>query len=107
MGQLEGIWNVLRNWIFWRNRQRRGVHVRTLKIGSRGAVFCFGGIWEFHAELRRECVWGNLDLVFFGVLVGVPREGTEGGGTTVFYGVFGGTLNWGTRLNVNGMTYES
>jgi hypothetical protein len=80
MGQLNGIWNVLRNWIFWGNRQRRGVHVRTLEKGSRGAVFCFGGIWEFHAELRRECDWGNLDLVFFGVLVGVPREAIEEGG---------------------------
>jgi hypothetical protein len=24
--------------------QRRGAHVKPLKIGSRGGVFCFGGI---------------------------------------------------------------
>jgi hypothetical protein len=38
------------NWIelgfeaFWGNFSRRGTHVKPLKIGSRGAVFCFGGI---------------------------------------------------------------
>jgi hypothetical protein len=29
---------------FWRKLQRRGTHVNTLKIGSRGAEKCIGGI---------------------------------------------------------------
>jgi hypothetical protein len=43
----------------------------------------------FHADLRRECVWGNLDLMFFGVLVEFPRGPTEEGGNN---GVFWGNL---------------
>jgi hypothetical protein len=55
--------------------------VSTLKIGSRGKVFCFGGILGFYAVLRREIKWGNLDLTFFEGLGGVPREFIEEGGT--------------------------
>jgi hypothetical protein len=54
--------------------------VRTPEIGSRGALFCFGGIWGFHADLRRELCWGIWDLgVFEGLFVG-PREVIEEGG---------------------------
>jgi hypothetical protein len=52
----------------------------------------FGGIW----------IW-----CFLGFWSGFHVKPLRRGGTTVFYGVFGGTLNWGTRLNVNGVTYES
>jgi hypothetical protein len=54
--------------------------VRTPKIGSRGALFCFGGIWGFHADLRRELCWGICDLGFFEGLFGFSRgTGEEGG----------------------------
>jgi hypothetical protein len=71
--------------------QRRGVHVNILEIGSRGDAFCIGGIFGFHADLRRELDWGNWELVFFGVLVGTPREATEEGGPLGVHSVrFGG-----------------
>jgi hypothetical protein len=60
--------------------------VNTPKIGSRAALLCFGGISGFCAELRREFIWGNLDLTFFDVLVGVPRGFTEEGGPTCAFG---------------------
>jgi hypothetical protein len=74
--------------------QRRGAHVSTLEIGSRDGVLCIGGILGFYAELRREIIWGNLDLTFFDVLLGVPRRCVEEGGTMC---AFGGILcvNWG------------
>jgi hypothetical protein len=65
---------------FWRKIQRRGTHVSTPKIGSRDGVFVFGGILEFHADLRREIVWGNLKLGFFWGLFGSPRRSGEEGG---------------------------
>jgi hypothetical protein len=81
----------LRNWIFWGNRQRRGVDVNVPEIGSRDGVFVFGGILGFYAILRREWVWGNFNLEFFGGLFGVPREVTEEGGQYVcFLRVFWG-----------------
>jgi hypothetical protein len=64
--------------------QRRGADVSVPKIGSRDGVLCFGGILEFHADLRRECNWGNLNLTIFWGLLGVPRGGTEEGGHLVF-----------------------
>jgi hypothetical protein len=60
--------------------QRRGTHVSTPKIGSRGALLCFGGILGNHADLRRDFNWRNLDLGFFEVLDVVPRGGVEEGG---------------------------
>jgi hypothetical protein len=73
--------------------QRRGVNVSTPKIGSRDGVFVFGGILEFHADLRRECFGGNLNLTIFGGLLGDPRECIEEGGTLcVLICVFGGTF---------------
>jgi hypothetical protein len=69
---------------FWGKVQRRGVHVNTPKRGSRGEEICFGGIWGFYAELRREFNRGNLNLDFFGVLAVVPREVIEEGGQVVF-----------------------
>jgi hypothetical protein len=38
------VWKVLDDWFFWRNFWRRGTHVNTPKIGSRGAEKCSGGI---------------------------------------------------------------
>jgi hypothetical protein len=73
--------------------QRRGVHVNTLKIGSRGDAFCFGGILGFYADLRRESFRGNFIWGFFGVLVVSLRGGIEEGGQLVFLlGVWGGIL---------------
>jgi hypothetical protein len=64
--------------------QRRGTHVSTPKIGSRGDVFCFGGILGFHADLRREIKRGNFKWGFFWGLLVVPRGATEEGGQLVF-----------------------
>jgi hypothetical protein len=64
--------------------QRRGADVSVPKIGSRDGLLCIGGILGIYAVLRREIGWGNLSLMFFGVLLGVPREGTEEGGPLVF-----------------------
>jgi hypothetical protein len=75
--------------------QRRGTHVNPLKIGSRGDKKCFGGISAFHAELRRELVWGNLDLVVFWLLGGSPRGGREEGDHLCFPRCFGGMCQLG------------
>jgi hypothetical protein len=69
--------------VFWRNFWRRGVHVNTPKIGSRGVEKCLGEFRGFYAELRREIDWGNLKLGFFGVLVEDPRGYIEVGGPIV------------------------
>jgi hypothetical protein len=66
--------------VIWGKVQRRGVDVNTPKNGSRVGVLCFGGISEIHAELRREYIWGNSDLLFFEDLGGFPREYIEEGG---------------------------
>jgi hypothetical protein len=66
--------------------------VSTPKIGSRGELFCFGGILGFHADLRRELIWRNLDLVFFGILGWVPRESIEEGGHLCYSFVLLGEL---------------
>jgi hypothetical protein len=68
--------------------RRRGTHVNIPKIGSRVGVFVFGGIYGFCAELRREFVWGNLNLGFFGVLGVGPWEVTEEGGPMCALGNF-------------------
>jgi hypothetical protein len=67
-------------WFFWGNFWRRGVHVNTPKLGSRGAGKCLGEFRGVYADLRREYVWGNLKLDFFDVLGGGPRGATEEGG---------------------------
>jgi hypothetical protein len=72
------------DWIFEEEFQRRGAHVSIPKIGSRDGQKCFGGIMGFHADLRREYFWGNLDLGFLGVLLVGPREAGEEGGQQVF-----------------------
>jgi hypothetical protein len=69
---------------FFGVRQRRGAHVSVPKIGSRDGVLCFGGILGVYADLRREIGWGNLDLMFFSVLLVGPREAIEEGGQLVF-----------------------
>jgi hypothetical protein len=69
-----GFWNL------GERVQRRGADVSTPEIGSRGAVFCFGGISGVYADLRRELDWGNLEFGFFGVFLGVPRRAIEEGG---------------------------
>jgi hypothetical protein len=74
--------------IFGGRVQRRGAHVNTPEIGSRGEEICFGGILGFHAVLRRKFIWGNLVLVFFGILGVDPRGGIEEGGNSC---AFGGT----------------
>jgi hypothetical protein len=82
-------WNDFFAGFFWDPVQRRGVHVNTPKIGSRVGVFCFGGILEFCAELRREFKWGNLNLMVFRFLGGCPRGTIEEGGRLC---VFGGII---------------
>jgi hypothetical protein len=83
LGSIEGIWKLFWSFGFWGKVRRRGTDVNTPKIGSRGGKCCFGGILRFHADLRRECFWGNLVLAFFGGLGGVPRESIEEGGHSV------------------------
>jgi hypothetical protein len=75
-----GNWKDFLDWNFWGQVRRRGTDVSIPKIGSRGEVFCSGGIQRFYAELRRECFWRNLDLRFFGVMGGEPRGAWEEGG---------------------------
>jgi hypothetical protein len=53
--------------------------VNTPKIGSRGALFVFGGILEIYAVLRRELNGGNLNLSVFGGVGVVPRGTVEEG----------------------------
>jgi hypothetical protein len=64
----------------WGKVRTRGTHVNTAEIGSRGAVFCFGGILGIYAELRRELVGRSLDLIVFWSLGGVSTWGGEEGG---------------------------
>jgi hypothetical protein len=94
---LDGIRKVLDDWDFWGNFWRRGVHVNTPKIGSRGGRNCLGEFLEIYAVLRRECFWGNSDLGFLKVLFGCPRGACEEGGPLVLLRVcFGGILRvWG------------
>jgi hypothetical protein len=56
---LKGGWIGIWVFGFLEEFQRRGVHVNIPKRGSRVGVLCFGGIWVFHAVLRREFIWGN------------------------------------------------
>jgi hypothetical protein len=107
IGRIRDFWPEL-DWgfcrIFEKAVQRRGVHVSTLKIGSRDGVLCFGGIQRFYAELRREYYGGNLVWVFLRILLVSPRGATEEGGHYVcfmraFWGNFG-ELSCG----VNGVT---
>jgi hypothetical protein len=60
-GKWSGIGIGILDFGFWGNRQRRGTHVSTPERGSRDGVFCTGGILKFHAVLRREMEWGNLN----------------------------------------------
>jgi hypothetical protein len=66
--------------------QRRGAHVNTPEIGSRGDAFCLGGIYEIHADLRRESKWGNLKGDFFWVLLVGPRGLDEVGDRHCVFG---------------------
>jgi hypothetical protein len=79
--------------------QRRGVHVNTPKNGSRVGVLCFGGILRFYAELRREIIWGNWKLGFFGGLLVVPRGPTEEGGPFMCQFVYLGN----SPVNIHGV----
>jgi hypothetical protein len=63
-GGINGFWPGMVGvfgWDFWKAIQRRGVHVSPPKIGSRVGDLCFGGIYGFCAELRREFKGGNLN----------------------------------------------
>jgi hypothetical protein len=80
LGTFGRSWIGFFGWFFGRAVQRRGTRVSTPKNGSRGALFVFGGILGFCAELRREFKWRNLDLFFFWFLVVGPRRGGEEGG---------------------------
>jgi hypothetical protein len=77
-------------WIFWRNFWRRGTHVNTPKIGSRGGGNCLGEFLGIYAVLRRECFWGNLKMDFFWVLFVEPRVSVEEGGQYVLLRVIWG-----------------
>jgi hypothetical protein len=92
LGHLDGTWEVFGELGFFGVGQRRGVHVGTPEIGSRGGVLCFGGIQRFYAELRREFLWGNFNLGLFEDLVGVPRGSIEEGGHLCYSFVFLGEL---------------
>jgi hypothetical protein len=65
---------------FWGKVQRRGTHVNTLKIGSRGVCLCFGGILGSYADLRREFGWVRLEFGVFGRVVRGITWGWEEGG---------------------------
>jgi hypothetical protein len=69
--------------VFWGNFWRRGAHVNTLEIGSRGGEKCLGEFRGVYADLRRDFVWGNSDLDFLEVLAVVPRRCIEEGGQLV------------------------
>jgi hypothetical protein len=77
---------TFRRFGFFGAGQRRGAHVSVPKIGSRDGVLCFGGILGTHADLRREIVWGNFNLLFFWSLGGSPRESIEEGGHSCVLG---------------------
>jgi hypothetical protein len=100
---LDKFWKEFGFGNFWDLVQRRGVHVNTPKIGSRVGVLCFGGIYQFYAELRRDFKRGNLDLLFFCGLGGVPRRLIEEGGEQwcnlgEFRGFWGSKFWGGTRV---------
>jgi hypothetical protein len=65
VGQLKGTWKDFGRLGILGPGQRRGVHVKVPKIGSRAGLCCFGGISGFYAELRRELFGGNLNLTIF------------------------------------------
>jgi hypothetical protein len=77
-------WEFLTDWNFLGVVQRRGADVSVPKIGSRGEVFVFGGIYGFYAVLRRDLIWGNWELGFFWGLGGVPRGSIEEGDQLMF-----------------------
>jgi hypothetical protein len=79
-------WKLFGDWDFEEEIQRRGADVNTPEIGSRGRVCCFGGILGFYAELRRELIWGILNLGVFCVLGGKPRGVVEEGDLIVSIG---------------------
>jgi hypothetical protein len=60
MGQMDKGWKFFGFGIFGIRIQRRGTHVNVPKIGSRAGLYCFGGIWGSHADLRRDFKRGNL-----------------------------------------------
>jgi hypothetical protein len=91
-GQLNGIGKEFWDWDFEEEIQRRGVDVNVPEIGSRVGQKCFGGISGFHAVLRRELFWGNLNLLFFWFMGVGPRGDTEEGGHYVFFVCVGGIL---------------
>jgi hypothetical protein len=64
-GQLNGIRIDFGGLDFWRKFQRRGAHVNTPELGSRGEESCFGGILRIRADLRRDFVGGDFNLGFF------------------------------------------
>jgi hypothetical protein len=91
-------WNGFGFWKFWGNFWRRGAHVNTPKIGSRGEENCLGEFGGVYAVLRREFVEGELRLRVFRVLVGGPREvGEEGGQLVLLFCAIGGFC-WGNSL---------
>jgi hypothetical protein len=89
MGQMDEIWKVFEDLCVWGKVQRRGTDVIVPEIGSRGEEKCFGGISGFHAVLRREFGWGNLDLVNLGFLSGGLTWGWRRGGNLCAIWVWG------------------
>jgi hypothetical protein len=83
---------------FWGAVQRRGTHVNTPKIGSRVGEFCFGEIWGFYAELRRELFRRNFKLDFFWFLSVGPRERGRRGDRCVRFGGIYLLIGLGTLL---------
>jgi hypothetical protein len=90
---------------FFEAGQRRGAHVSVPKIGSRAALFCFGGILGSYADLRRDFEWGNLKLGNFeGLGVGPRRSTEEGGALSVSpwcLGEFSCVTGWGFVDSIN------
>jgi hypothetical protein len=82
---MNGIWELFGDLGIFGAGQRRGADVSVPKIGSRDGVLCFGGILRTHADLRREIVWGNFNLLFFLSLGGSPRVSIEEGGPTLCF----------------------
>jgi hypothetical protein len=85
LGQLAEIGIGILGFVIWGKLQRRGTHVNTLKIGSRGELLCFWRNLGFYAVLRREYNWR---IWFWSILRGLgddPRGGNEEGGPLVFF----------------------